>query len=133
MSCSPFSPERLLRLVDTNDQQRSHENRREPEGPTTLTDADFERVVAPERLLSTLRERTAFGGPGRGVDGLGPRDLSIAEAGAAFRALSGLIHSGTYRPQPAREVQIPKADGATRTLRIRSILDRTIAGRSSMP
>jgi hypothetical protein len=69
--------------------------------------------------------RTAGQAPG--PDGLIYGSLGRSEKGNVVRGVSQLILTGTYRPGPARTVNIPKPKGGHRALTLRSILDRIVA------
>lgn len=84
-------------------------------------------IIHPENLLRVYQERSKVAGPAPGLDELSWGHLSVPEAGAVFRHLSRMIRERRYRPQEPRPVEIPKSDGDTRTLLLRSILDRTVS------
>ena len=60
-----------------------------------------------------------------GVDGLG-----VSELGDLLRqhwpTIKAKLLDGTYRPQPVRQVSIPKPDGGERKLGIPTVLDRLV-------
>lgn len=77
-------------------------------------------------LTPTLLEQSFYQlkrSAAEGVDGISWRQY---EEGLENRLadLYQRIHSGRYRPQPARRVHIPKADGSKRPLSILSIEDK---------
>ncbi|MGW1616117.1 group II intron reverse transcriptase/maturase [Streptomyces sp. NPDC002285] len=77
-------------------------------------------VVAWERVRTNRGARSA------GVDGETPRSLGPVEA---LRMLAGLreeIKQRTFRPEPVREVMIPKANGKKRRLGIATTADRVV-------
>jgi retron-type reverse transcriptase len=84
-------------------------------------------ISHPENLLATMNLMAAKGGPGPGLDGIRLRDLGPSERAIAARQLSRQIKLRTYCPGPARRKEIPKPDGGTRTLSIRSVFDRTVS------
>lgn len=73
-----------------------------------------------ERSYYSLKRESAAG-----VDG-----TSWQEYGTALQEnldeLYNQVHSGTYRPTPARRIYIPKADGSKRPISIQSVRDKVI-------
>jgi RNA-directed DNA polymerase len=51
---------------------------------------------------------------------------------ARIEDLHGRVHRGAYRPQPARRVYIPKADGSRRPLAIAALEDKIVQGAAVM-
>ncbi len=95
-----------------------------PERPAVQLGARMEAVVERDNLKKALaRVRRNKGAPG--VDGMTVDDLAghlkdhCPEIGAR-------LLDGTYRPQPVRRVEIPKASGGVRPLGIPTVLDRFI-------
>src|ERR1700736_2962244 len=84
----------------------------------------MEAVVERENLKSALaqvkRNKGAPGIEGMTVEALGPY---LKEHWLAIRAQ---LLEGTYKPQPVRRVEIPKASGGLRPLGIPTVLDRFI-------
>jgi hypothetical protein len=89
--------------------------------------APFKMVFSSDNLLRTLNGLRHAAGPAPGPDRLTYTDLSRREAASLCRAVSQSILAGVYQPGPERLVDIPKRSGGTRTLRLRSILDRVVA------
>jgi hypothetical protein len=85
-------------------------------------------VADHEFLLYVFEEMKSKGGQAPGLDGLRYDDLGRGESAAALRAVAKAILAGTYRPHPYRAVKVPKADGGTRELRLRNVIDRVVAG-----
>ncbi|HEY6920048.1 MAG TPA: group II intron reverse transcriptase/maturase [Methyloceanibacter sp.] len=84
----------------------------------------MEAVVERENLRKALA-RVKRNKGAAGVDGMSVEDLSayLKEHWPAIRAQ---LLDGTYKPQPVRRVEIPKASGGTRPLGIPTVLDRFI-------
>jgi RNA-directed DNA polymerase len=84
----------------------------------------MEAVVESENLKQALAQVKRNKGAA-GVDGMSVDDLQacLKEHWAAIRAQ---LLEGTYKPQPVRRVEIPKASGGTRPLGIPTVLDRFI-------
>ena len=84
----------------------------------------MERVVEYRNVLKALkRVRQKKGKPG--IDGMTVDELPKY----LMRNWEGLrvqLLEGNYRPQPVREVEIPKSDGGIRKLGIPTVLDRCI-------
>jgi len=84
----------------------------------------MEQVVCRENMLAAyqrvVRNKGAAGVDGMTVDQLG--DFCKAHWEGVREQLLG----GTYRPQPVRQVEIPKPGGGIRTLGIPTVLDRLI-------
>jgi RNA-directed DNA polymerase len=87
-------------------------------GPT------MEAIVERNNLRSALARVKANKGAA-GIDAMSFEDLApyLKEHWAMIRAQ---LLEGTYKPQPVRRVEIPKATGGTRPLGIPAVLDRFI-------
>jgi len=84
----------------------------------------MEAVVERENLKKALaRVQRNKGAPG--IDGMSVEDLApyLKEHWPTIRAQ---LLDGSYKPQPVRRVEIPKATGGTRPLGIPTVLDRFI-------
>src|SRR5436309_4352848 len=88
------------------------------------TGPSMEAIVERNNLLKALAQvqanKGAPGIDGMSVDGLAPY---LKEHWLTIRAQ---LLKGTYKPQPVRRVEIPKASGGTRPLGIPTVLDRFI-------
>jgi RNA-directed DNA polymerase len=84
----------------------------------------MEVIVARDNLRKALaqvkRNKGAAGVDGMTVDDVAPYLI------AHWPAIRSQLLDGTYRPQPVRRVEIPKATGGTRPLGIPTVLDRLI-------
>jgi RNA-directed DNA polymerase len=83
-------------------------------------EAIVERNNLRKALARVKRNKGAAGIDGMTVDNLTP---SLKEHWPTIRAQ---MLDGTYKPQPVRRVEIPKATGGTRSLGIPTVLDRFI-------
>ena len=84
----------------------------------------MEAVVERENLKKALAQvKRNKGAPG--IDGMTVEDLGpyLKEHWLTIRAQ---LFEGTYKPQPGRRVEIPKASGGKRLLGIPTVLDRFI-------
>jgi RNA-directed DNA polymerase len=84
----------------------------------------MEAIVERENLKKALAQvKRNKGAPG--VDGMRVDDLAsyLKQHWPTIRAQ---LLDGTYKPQPVRRVEIPKASGGTRPLGIPTVLDRFI-------
>jgi RNA-directed DNA polymerase len=83
-------------------------------------EAMVERENLKEALAQVRRNKGAAG-----IDGMSVDDLPnyLKEHWPAIRAQ---LLDGTYKPQPVRRVEIPKASGGVRLLGIPTVLDRLI-------
>ena len=87
----------------------------------------LEQIGDRDRLFECYQLLEREGGPGPGIDGVSPLDLSPGEAGDLVGALSKALLSGTYRPQEVRLVEIPKpGTNEFRTLKIGTVADRIV-------
>jgi RNA-directed DNA polymerase len=93
-------------------------------GPVLGLDPRMEAVVERENLKTALARVKRNKGAG-GVDRMSVDDLPayLKEHWPTIRAQ---LLEGTYKPQPVRRVEIPKASGGTRPLGIPTVLDRFI-------
>jgi RNA-directed DNA polymerase len=84
----------------------------------------MEAVVERENLTKALAQVKRNKGVA-GIDGMSVGDLPtyLKEHWPAIRVQ---LLEGTYKPQPVRRVEIPKASGGTRLLGIPTVLDRFI-------
>src|ERR1700722_7242297 len=84
----------------------------------------MEAIVERDNLRKALEQVQRNRGAA-GVDGMTVKALSpyLKEHGPAIRAQ---LLDGTYKPQPVRRVEIPKASGGIRLLGIPTVLDRLI-------
>src|SRR5262245_19643671 len=84
----------------------------------------MEAVVERENLKKALAQVKRNKGTA-GIDGMSVEDLPayLKEHWPTIRAQ---LLEGTYKPQPVRRVEIPKATGGTRPLGIPTVLDRFI-------
>jgi len=97
---------------------RSDVERRAAAGPT------MEAIVERNNLRKALAQvRANKGAPG--IDGMSFEALApyLKEHWLTIRAQ---LLDGSYKPQPVRRVEIPKASGGTRPLGIPTVLDRFI-------
>lgn len=90
----------------------------------SLTNCLMEKICEPKNLnLAYKRVKANKGAPG--IDG-----MTVDEMGKFIAAhkeqLLKLLLNGNYRPQPVREVEIPKAGGEMRKLGIPTVIDRLI-------
>src|SRR5256714_9716963 len=84
----------------------------------------MEAIVERENLKKALAQVKRNKGAA-GIDGMTVDDLPtyLTERWPAIRAQ---LLAGTYKPQPVRRVEIPKASGGMRPLGIPTVLDRFI-------
>ncbi|MBI2150649.1 MAG: group II intron reverse transcriptase/maturase, partial [Acidobacteria bacterium] len=84
----------------------------------------MERVLEKENLRRALRQvRRNRGAPG--MDGMTVEGL-VAHLKENWPAIRSSLVEGTYKPQPVRRVEIPKAGGGTRDLGVPVVLDRFV-------
>src|SRR5438132_4051703 len=105
------------------------------EGTETRTaDAQVESQAAYGPLMEVIVERdnmrSALARVKRnkgaaGIDGMSP-DALAPHLKEHWPAIRTQLLEGTYKPQPVRRVEIPKASGGTRSLGIPTVLDRFI-------
>jgi RNA-directed DNA polymerase len=94
-----------------------------PERPA-VSGPTMDAVVERDNLRKALAQvRRNKGAPG--VDGMTVDDLA-AHLKDHWPAIRDQLLHGTYRPQPVRRVEIPKASGGTRPLGIPTVLDRFV-------
>ncbi|MEW6745354.1 MAG: hypothetical protein AB1486_21590 [Planctomycetota bacterium] len=84
----------------------------------------MERVLERENLRRALRQVRRNGGA-PGIDGMTVDGL-VAHLKAHWLTIRTSLVDGSYRPQPVRRVEIPKAGGGTRNLGVPVVLDRFI-------
>lgn len=84
----------------------------------------MEQVVEAENWDRALK-RVVDNRGGPGVDGMRVEQLTgyLEKQG---EGLKKQLAEGTYRPQPVKTVQIPKADGGSRQLGIPTVVDRLV-------
>ena len=84
----------------------------------------MEAVVERENLKTALAQVKRNKGAA-GIDGMTIDDLPAYLKGH-WSTIQAQLLEGTYRPQPVRRVEIPKASGGLRSLGIPTVLDRLI-------
>src|SRR6266702_3071982 len=84
----------------------------------------MEAVVERENLKKALAQVKRNKGAA-GIDGMNVDDLP-AYLKEHWLTIGAQLLAGTYKPQPVRRVEIPKASGGTRPLGIPTVLDRFI-------
>lgn len=93
-------------------------------GPVLGLGPRMETIVERDNLRKALAQvRRNKGAPG--IDAMRVDDLA-AYLKDHWPAIRAQLLEGTYRPQPVRRVEIPKASGGTRPLGIPTVLDRFI-------
>ena len=88
------------------------------------TDKLIEEVCEKENLKEALRRVRANAGAA-GVDGMAVKDLT-KHLRENWPRIKEQLLSATYKPQPVRRVEIPKAGGGTRKLGIPTVVDRFV-------
>jgi len=95
-----------------------------PNGPAVRVGPSMDRVVERDNLRKALAQvRRNKGAPG--LDGMSVEDLA-AYLKDHWPEIRDQLLQGTYKPQPVRRIEIPKASGGTRPLGIPTVLDRFI-------
>jgi len=94
------------------------------EGPVEAVRGEMEAICDSENLKRAYRQVVGNKGSA-GVDGMTVDELRDYLK-AHWPEIREQLLSGTYRPQPVRRVEIPKADGGKRKLGIPTVLDRLI-------
>jgi RNA-directed DNA polymerase len=94
------------------------------EGQAVALGPSMEAVVERANLKKALAQVKRNKGAG-GIDGMTVDDLP-AYLKEHWPTLRAQLLEGTYRPQPVRRVEIPKASGGIRALGIPTVLDRFI-------
>jgi RNA-directed DNA polymerase len=84
-------------------------------------------LVGPsmEAIVERLNLKKALARVKRNKDAPGIDGPSVADLASYLKEHAQLLE-GTYKPQPVRRVEIPKATGGTRPLGIPTVLDRLI-------
>jgi RNA-directed DNA polymerase len=94
------------------------------ERPAVVSGPLMEAVVERDNLRKALAQVKRNKGAA-GVDGMRVDDLA-AHLKEHWPTIRAQLLDGTYKPQPVRRVEIPKASGGTRPLGIPTVLDRFI-------
>jgi RNA-directed DNA polymerase len=98
--------------------------RTDVEGQAALLGPSMEAVVERENLKKALAQvKRNKGVPG--IDGMSVDDLALYLKGH-WPTIRAQLLDGSYKPQPVRRVEIPKASGGIRALGIPTVLDRLI-------
>jgi RNA-directed DNA polymerase len=84
----------------------------------------IDKLIRPSTLATAWHKVARNKGAG-GVDGQSV-DRFAANAERYLQELHEELRTGTYRPQPVKRVDIPKADGRTRPLGIPTVKDRIV-------
>lgn len=88
------------------------------------TGVTMEHVLERANMERAYR-RVVRNGGAPGIDGMGTEEL-LPYLQDEWEPIKSQLLAGTYRPQPVRQVKIPKPGGGTRTLGIPTVLDRMI-------
>lgn len=88
------------------------------------TDSLMQQVLEKDNLIRALNQVKRNRGAA-GVDGMTVNELP-AYLKHHWPQIKAQLLEGRYRPQPARRVEIPKADGRARKLGIPTVTDRFI-------
>jgi RNA-directed DNA polymerase len=96
----------------------------EIESPAAVFGPPMEAVVERENLRKALA-RVKRNRGAAGIDGMSVEALS-AHLKEHWPTIRAQLLEGTYKPQPVRRVEIPKASGGMRPLGIPTVLDRFI-------
>ena len=94
------------------------------EGLAAELGPSMEAVVERDNLRKALAQVRRNKGAG-GIDGMSVDDLA-AHLKNHWPEIRAQLLDGTFRPQPVRRVEIPKASGGQRSLGIPTVLDRFI-------
>lgn len=91
---------------------------------TRPKDGLLEFILSPANLNAAYKKVKGNKGSG-GIDGMSTEDLLpyLKEHGSALVAS---LREGTYKPNPVRRVEIPKANGKKRGLGIPTVVDRVV-------
>lgn len=91
---------------------------------TRLKDGLLEFILSPANLNAAYKKVKGNKGSG-GIDGMSTEDLLpyLNEHGSELVAS---LREGTYKPNPVRRVEIPKANGKKRGLGIPTVVDRVV-------
>jgi RNA-directed DNA polymerase len=84
----------------------------------------LEEILDIRNVTKALKQVTANKGAG-GIDGMQTDELRDY-LNAHWQTLRISILEGSYKPQPVKKVEIPKAQGGTRMLGIPTVLDRLL-------
>ena len=84
----------------------------------------LEQMVERDNMLTALR-RVQQNKGAAGVDGMGVSELS-EYLRSNWKYIKEELLKGKYKPKPVLRVEIPKADGGTRSLGVPTVLDRLI-------
>jgi len=79
-----------------------------------------------EDVLLVAWDQVRKNGGAPGIDGVRIEDVNEQGVDIYLASLSSELRSQTYRPQPARRVEIPKDKGKTRKLGIPTVRDRIV-------
>jgi RNA-directed DNA polymerase len=104
----------------------------ETEARAAKTDIESRAVVGPsmEAIVERDNLRKALAQVKRNKGSAGVDGMTVDELGPYLKAhwptIRAQLLDGTYKPQPVRRVEIPKASGGTRPLGIPTVFDRFI-------
>lgn len=94
------------------------------ESRAVQAEPSMEAIVERENLRKALAQVTRNKGAA-GIDGMTVDDLA-ADLKEHWPTIRAQLLEGSYKPQPVRRVEIPKASGGKRPLGIPTVLDRFI-------
>ena len=84
----------------------------------------YDRMLSEKRLEEAFRKVKSKKGAA-GVDGQSVEDFAL-NLNENLILLARELRDKSYRPQPVRQVEIPKPDGRTRKLGIPCVRDRVV-------
>jgi RNA-directed DNA polymerase len=105
---------------------------REPEACTAEASLEHPAVAGPsmEDVVERENLKTALAQVKRNKGAAGADGMTVGELPAYLKehwlTIRAQLLDGTYKPQPVRRVEIPKASGGVRLLGIPTVLDRLI-------
>jgi retron-type reverse transcriptase len=108
-------------------QVRQPQQRQGQPGQRVPKPPSVQQIISFDNLLRAYQRLQSDGGQAPGPDGATYAQLGHRDACHLLRNLSAELQAGRYVSSKARSIEIPKASGGFRTLRIRSILHRVVA------
>jgi RNA-directed DNA polymerase len=125
---SAASPARQAAVYRTVREMQAKLHRWAGEDPSRRFGDLFSLVCDPDFLAEAwLRVKSNAGSRTPGIDGATVADIeNRIGVGAFLEEIRGLLKSGEFRPEPVRQVMIPKKSGKLRKLGIATVADRVV-------